>query len=118
MRAAQAQADLENALHEVRQAGVLLIRPDPKTLEQSANALANGIFRIEQLARQKLAADPDLFGLARQLQAAIWHTEYLLRTASDYHHRWLDILRARMTGYTAAGDPEHFRGAPRVFVQG
>ncbi len=110
---------MEQACLAVTRARKLLLRPNPKSLEECREALDS--------AREILAEcpgkwqghpDPELRAQAGRLNLAVVHAAYLLARAAEHHGRWFHILRSRTAGYTARGEAGEISGPPRLMVRG
>jgi hypothetical protein len=120
MPKASVEARMEAARKGLDLACQLLINPSPHRLEDCRLALGMAATSLAgctaELARH--AGDGTFLEHALRLRDAVHQVDYLLTNALNYHGKWLQILRSRMGGYTAQGDPAEIVCAGQVCLTG
>jgi hypothetical protein len=118
--AADLQARMETARATLERACELLLDPSPQSLEDCL-ALLGAVAAALTGSRAEWeghAGDPALRAEAGRLREAVHRAGFLLESAAAFHRKWLQILRTKMGGYTAQGDPAEVVCAGRVWLQG
>jgi hypothetical protein len=120
MSVAELKAVMEAAQADVERVCVLLVNPALPNLAACQSALGTAFSRLSSCAVHfdGFAGDATLLAQAAQLRQAIRHTDCLLQTAAAHRQRWFQILRSKMGGYTAQGEPPEISGASQVFLRG
>jgi hypothetical protein len=120
MQLTDLHARLESARRAVERSAQLLLNPSSETLDECLDALTAATTALVgcQTYLSAHAGDPALRAEADRLRQGVQLSGSLLKTAADYHMRWLRILSAAMGGYTADGEAASVSGPARVFVQG
>ncbi len=98
----------------------LLVDPAPQNLEDCLAELGTAAASLAscraELARH--SGEAGLLAKALGLRGTVHRAGFLLRTAADHRQKWFQILRAKMGGYTAQGDPVAVSCAARVCLRG
>ena len=114
------QARMETALAGLERAHELLVRPTQRNLDDCRAALNSAVasLTIPAPAWAEHAADAGLAAKALHLRQSVANASYLLRTAARRQRKWLQILRSKIGGYTACGDPAELTAASRFCLRG
>jgi len=120
MSAAELHARTEAARVALDRACTLLVDPAPRNLEECHSILGAVISQLESFAAELdgPVGDPKLLAQAFGLRQTVRHAGFLLQKAAEHHKGWFQILRAKMGGYTAQGDPSEICVASRVCLRG
>jgi hypothetical protein len=108
---------ISSARASVREAQRLLVRPTPKSVEESAASIRSAVQSLGQL-RNGVRRDPAVTAEIVALRKEIAVAAALLDGAATFYLGWARLLYTAAGGYTASGEPARPGRVRRISVEG